>query len=67
MFRIMLIAGKEVIARKWLKTEVPKVEDWLDVTDNMYVMERLTFSSRLELDKFNRIWENCIAYISPIR
>lgn len=31
MFRIMLIASKKAITRKWLKTEVPKVEDWVDV------------------------------------
>lgn len=46
MFRIMLIASKKA----------PKVEDWVDVIHNiLYMMEKLTFSSRLELDKFNRI------------
>lgn len=36
MFRIMLIASKKAITKKWLKTEVPKVEDWVDVIHNIY-------------------------------
>ena len=50
-----------------MKTEVPKVEDWVEVIHNIDVMERLTFSLRLEVDKFRRLWENWIEYIKPIR
>ncbi|KAF7656212.1 hypothetical protein LDENG_00044990 [Lucifuga dentata] len=65
MLRIMLIASKRAITRKWLKTEVPTVEDWVEVIHNMYTMEKLIFSSRLELDKFKRIcknWTECTLY-----
>lgn len=67
MNRIMLIASKKAIRRKWLKTEVPKVEDWIDVMHDIYKMEMLTFSVRLESDKFKRIWENWVKFISSIR
>lgn len=43
------------------------VDDWVDVIQDIYVMERLTFSLRLEQDKFKRIWKNWIEYIIPIR
>lgn len=43
MFKIMLIASKKAITRKWLKTDVPKVEDWTDVIHNIiYTVEKLT-------------------------
>jgi len=31
MFKIMLLAGKKGIARKWLKVEAPRMENWVDV------------------------------------
>lgn len=67
MFRLMLIASKKAITRQWFKTEAPRVEDWVEVMHNIYVMEKLTFNLRLEQDRFKRIWENWIEYINPIR
>ena len=67
IYRIMLIASKKAITRKWLKNEVPKIEDWVEVMHNIYGMEKLTFSVRLERDRFERIWENWIEYIKPTR
>ncbi len=52
MFNIMLIASKKTLTRKWLITEAPEVEDWTDVIHDIYEMEKLTFSVRLEQDKF---------------
>lgn len=63
----MLIASKKAITRRWMKNVAPEVEDWIEVIHNNYVMEKLTFSVRLEVDKFKRIWENLIGYIKPIR
>lgn len=47
MLRIMLIASKKAITRKWLKTEVPKMDDWVKVMHNIYTVEKLTFAFRL--------------------
>lgn len=49
MCRIVLIASIKATTRKWLKTEVPKVKDRVDVKHDM--MEKLSFSFGLELDK----------------
>lgn len=67
IFRIMLVAGKKALTRKWLKTEAPKREDWVEVMHNICMMERLTFSTRLESDKFKLFWENWIDFVSPLR
>lgn len=63
----MLIASKKAITRKWMKNEVPKVEDWVEVIHNIYVIEKLTFSVRLEEDRFKRIWESWIEYVKTIK
>lgn len=30
MFNILLIASKKALKRKWMKTETPTVEDWIN-------------------------------------
>lgn len=67
IYRIMMIASKKALTRKWMSNVVPKVDDWVEVMHNIYVMEKLTFAMRLEVDKFKRIWENWMEYIKPIR
>ncbi len=41
--------------------------DWIDVMHDIYTMEKLTFSLRLEWEKFKRLWANLIKHITPIR
>lgn len=67
IFRIMLVAGKKAITRRWLKTDAPKMEDWIEVMHNIYMMERLTFSARLESDKFKNFCKNWVDFASPLR
>ena len=67
LFRTMLVAGKKAITRKWLKTEVPKMEDWVEVMHNIFIMEKLTFSIRLESDKFKILWNNWVDFVKPFR
>jgi len=56
MFKIMLLEGKKGITRKWLKVEAPRMENWVDVIHDIYVMEKLTSTCRFEMDKFKRLW-----------
>lgn len=67
MLRIMLLAGKKGITRNWLKTEAPKKETWVDVMHDIYVMEKLTYTLRLETDKFERIWTGWLNFVLTFR
>ena len=63
----MLVAAKKAITRKWLKTDTPNIEDWIEVMLNIYRMEKLTFLSRLKTDTFNNYWENWVDFMSTLR
>lgn len=67
LFRIMLVAAKKAITRKWLKIDVPKMEDWVEVMLIIYRMEKLTFSTRLKTETFKKYWENWVNFLSPLR
>jgi len=40
---VLLAASKKAITRKWLKQERPTLDDWIDVTIEIYMMEKITF------------------------
>lgn len=67
ILRIMLLAGKKGITRKWLKTDVPNKETWIDVMHDIYVMEKLTYVLRLETEKFEKIWMGWLNFVKTIR
>lgn len=67
MMMILMVASKKSITRKWLKPDPPTEEDWLDVLYDIYKMEKITFSIRLQSEKFVRIWNKWFAYVKPIR
>ncbi|KAF7643008.1 hypothetical protein LDENG_00246630, partial [Lucifuga dentata] len=66
LFRILSAASKKAITKKWLKPEIPSINDWIDVIYKVYIMERITLSRRLQQDKFEEVWEKWIRYITPI-
>lgn len=67
MFKIMLLAGKKGITRKWLKVDAPRKENWVDVMHDIYIMEKLTYTVRFEMDRFERLWNGFLEFIRPIR
>ena len=58
----MLVAAKKAITRKWLKTDAPKMEDWVEKMLNIYRMEKLIFSTRLKTETF--YWEIWVKFVS---
>lgn len=64
---MLLTASKKAITRRWLKPDPPQLNDWLDVIHDIYVMEKMTYSLRIQIEKFSGIWIKWTGYISHIR
>ena len=62
LVRILLIAAKKAITRKWLQEEPPTLKNWLEITEEIYVMERLTYLLRLRMGIFQKKWAKWIVY-----
>ncbi len=67
LFNIMMVAVKKCIARKWLKTEVPMIDEWMEIMYEILVMERMTFTLRLQQEKLIKYWGSWIDYRKPLR
>ncbi len=42
-----MAASKKSIPRKWLKVDLPTIEEWIDTVHKIYIIERLLFSIHL--------------------
>lgn len=67
LLAILLAASKKAITRKWLKIEPPTVEEWIDIVHEIYIMEKISFSLKVEREKFYRIWSRWTEYVKPVR
>ena len=67
LFGLLSVAARKAITKKWLKPNSPSIEDWYDIVYDIFVMERITFSVRLQKTKFEEIWEKWKRYIAPKR
>lgn len=63
---ILLVASRKAITRKWLKPEPPTVDEWIDIIHDIYIMEKLSFSLRIQKEKFLWIWTRWTEYVKPI-
>ena len=64
---ILLAASKKSVTRRWLKVEPPTIEEWIDTVREIYIMEKLSFSLRIQKEKFYRIWSKWTEYMKPVR
>lgn len=62
LIKIMLVASKKAITRKWLLKESPSKEEWIAIVKQIYDMEKLTFSLNLNMDKFTALWRKWTAH-----
>ncbi|XP_062396829.1 LINE-1 retrotransposable element ORF2 protein isoform X1 [Sardina pilchardus] len=67
LMRVLLVAAKKALTRKWLQKAPPTVDDWIDVVYDIYNMERITFTLRNQYDKFYENWLIWVYYVSAIR
>lgn len=52
---ILLAASKKALTRKWLKRDLPTINEWISIIQEIYTMEKLSFSLRIQRDIFYRI------------
>ena len=67
LLAMLLAASKKSITRKWLKVEAPTIDEWIDIVQEIYVMEKISFSLRVEKEKFYKIWTKWTEYVKPTR
>ena len=56
-------AAKKAITCKWLQTDSPTVDNWLDIIKEIHEMERLTFLLRLRNDLYIGRWTKWNLYM----
>ena len=56
LLQILLVAAKKTITIKWLKKEPPNQAEWLTTIRNIYTMEKMTYSLRLQRELFIERW-----------
>ena len=64
---ILLAASKKSVMRKWLKAEPPTIDEWIEVVYEIYVMEKISFSLRVENEQFYKIWTKWTEYVKPVK
>ena len=64
LLKILLAAGKKPITRKWLNREPPTVGEWSAIVREIYEMEMLTFSLRLNRNKALKYWSKWLTYVT---
>lgn len=67
LMNILLVAGKKTLTRKWLSQESPTLNAWMDITMDIYKMEKITASVNHKLEQFASHWENWVNYVMPQR
>ncbi len=43
------------------------IQEWIDVVNDIYVMERISFWLHLQKDAFVKLWTKWVRYVRPLR
>ena len=47
---------KKAITRKWCKVEPPTVEQWMEIVEEIHIMEKMTYRLRLQETQYEEKW-----------
>lgn len=66
LLTILLTVSKKSVQRKWLTVEPPIIDDWIDDVYDIFVMENISYSLKVEKEKFYRIWSKRVRQTNSI-
>ena len=52
LLKIMIVT----ITRNWLKSDTPQTGHWMDIMEEIYAMEKMTFHLRIKAGDFTQKW-----------
>lgn len=52
LIKVLLAASKKAVTRNWLNVNTPKQEQWLEIVQDIFVMEKLTYLLRVKENTF---------------
>lgn len=61
---LYLSAARKAITRFWLKSNIPDQQQWTNIIQNIFIMEKLTYTIRLRESLFKeklRKWSHFLA------
>ena len=63
LIKILLIASKKAITRSWYKVDPPRKEQWFEVIQDIYIMERMTYQLKLRGHTHDKNWRKWTTYM----
>ena len=67
LLAILLAASKKCVTRKWLRVDPPTINEWIEIVYEIYVMEKISLSLKVEKNMFYKTWTNWTEYVKPAR
>jgi len=67
LMRVLLVASKKALTKKWLTNVIPTTNEWIDLIYHIYIMERITFSFRGKIEVFTDNWFRWTTHVSTMR
>ena len=64
LFKILILAAKKAITRRWLEVDPPRTDHWLDIVEEIRCMEKMTYNIRTQAEVYEKRWVKWHLYTS---